>query len=96
MPRRVPGSCPAPSDVIRRPLEIDGPAQLTVDDTGPGIAPEHRDAVFDRFYRADPSRSRDSGGLGLSLVKALAEGSGAQAWADESPAGGCRIRIRWK
>jgi len=74
-----------------------GGAQLVVDDDGPGIPGPHREAVFDRFYRADPSRSRASGGLGLglSLVKALAEGSGGRAEASESPWGGCRITVVW-
>lgn len=78
--------------------EVPGGVELTVDDDGPGIPAEHRDAVFDRFYRVDPSRSRQSGGmgLGLSLVKALAEGSGGTAAAEESPLRGCRIRVTLK
>jgi signal transduction histidine kinase len=68
---------------------------LVVDDDGPGIPPEQRDLVFDRFYRVDPSRTRDSGGLGLglSLVKALVEGAGGSVKAQASPWGGCRIRV---
>jgi two-component system sensor histidine kinase BaeS len=72
-----------------------GRVTLTVDDNGPGIPPDHRDAVFDRFYRVDPSRSRGSGGLGLglSLVKALVGGAGGSVAAEDSPLGGCRIRV---
>jgi signal transduction histidine kinase len=57
---------------------------LEVSDSGPGVAPEQLPFVFERFYRADPSRARATGGagLGLAIVKQLVEAHGGRVWAE--------------
>ncbi len=69
--------------------------ELTVQDTGPGIPPEHLPHVFDRFYRADPSRDRSTGGagLGLAIVKNLVELHGAQIEVKSEVGEGSTFRI---
>lgn len=71
-------------------------AVLSVADDGPGIPPESLDKIFDRFYRADRSRSRRSGGsgLGLSIVYAIVEAHGGTVDAGNDPGGGARFTVR--
>ena len=71
-----------------------GGAVLTVSDTGPGIAPEHRERVFDRFYRI-PGTRKSGSGLGLSIVQGAASAHGASIALDDNPGGGLRVTVRF-
>jgi two-component system OmpR family sensor kinase len=78
-------------------LRRDGPAaELRVADHGPGIDPDHGARVFDRFYRADPGRSRDRGGsgLGLSIVASIVAAHGGTIHHEPTPGGGTTFVLR--
>jgi signal transduction histidine kinase len=70
--------------------------ELTVDDDGPGIAPDDRARVFERFTRLDDGRARDAGGLGLglSMVKTIVERHGGTVEVGDAPTGGARFAVR--
>jgi signal transduction histidine kinase len=71
--------------------------RIVVQDTGPGIADEHLERVFDRFYKVDGSRTGTAlpsgSGLGLSIVRAIVERHGGHISAGNSPDGGARFEI---
>ncbi len=67
---------------------------LAVTDDGPGFPPGTRDRVFERFFRADPSRSGAGSGLGLSIVRDLARAHGGDAWAEDVGPHGGRVVVR--
>ncbi len=64
---------------------------LTLDDEGPGIKEEDRPHVFERFWRAEESRTMPGSGLGLSIVAQVAERHAGTVEIDTSPAGGARL-----
>jgi signal transduction histidine kinase len=69
-------------------------ALLTVDDEGPGIAPEHLDKVFERFWRA-PGAPAEGTGLGLAIARWVAERHGGAIHAENrSPGPGARFVVR--
>jgi two-component system, OmpR family, sensor kinase len=73
----------------------DGHAHLAVADEGPGMTAEQAARAFERFYRADPSRTRTSGGagLGLSIVAALVSAHGGRADVTTEPGRGCVFHV---
>jgi two-component system OmpR family sensor kinase len=84
----------------KTPIDIslsteDSVARLSVADHGPGLAAEDIDRIFEPFYRADPSRSRDSGGagLGLSIVSAVVTAHGGHVEVRETEGGGATFEV---
>jgi signal transduction histidine kinase len=69
-------------------------ARITVDDSGPGLAPADRVRAFDRFWRRDPGATTGSG-LGLAIVASVAQRHQATLSLDESPLGGLRVTVRF-
>jgi two-component system, OmpR family, sensor kinase len=86
---------PASAAVSVELERVDGHARLSVADHGPGLTEEQAARVFERFYRADTSRARASGGvgLGLSIVAAVTEAHGGTAEVEPTPGGGATFVI---
>jgi signal transduction histidine kinase len=77
-----------------RVRQEDGHGVVTVEDDGPGIAPEHRPLVFDRFFRSPSQRNRVEGsGLGLAVVQAIVRRHGGEVGTRSGVLGGEEVRI---
>jgi two-component system sensor histidine kinase BaeS len=87
---------PAGGRVELRAESHDHNVVIKVRDTGSGIAPEHLPYVFDRFYKADPSRAgaTPGSGLGLSIVKAIVERHDGTVSATSQRGGGTEFTLR--
>jgi signal transduction histidine kinase len=74
---------------------VDGKAQVSVSDTGPGVPPDHLPRIFERFYRAEEARTRKGGGtgLGLAIARDLARAQGGDLTAENAPAGGAVFHL---
>ena len=69
----------------------DGAIEVAVEDTGEGLEPAAERRMFERFWRADPSRGSDGAGLGLAIAQGLVEAQGGRIWAENRPHGGARV-----
>lgn len=85
---------PRGAEVAVRVLLDRGEALLQVDDAGPGIPPDERERVFDRFYRRAPGATEGSG-LGLAIVRSITEQHGGRIHLAASPQGGLRAELRF-
>jgi len=87
---------PSNSTLSLKAFASGGEAVIEVCDTGPGIAPEHLEYIFDRFYRSDEARSREAGGagLGLAISKRIVEAHGGHIGVDSKIGSGTTFRMR--
>jgi two-component system OmpR family sensor kinase len=87
--RHTPAASPVEILVGRRAEQV----VVEVRDHGPGISPEHARRVFERFYRVDPSRTRDGAGLGMAIVAAIVEAHGGTVELVATEGGGATVRV---
>ncbi|UTH13142.1 two-component system histidine kinase PnpS [Macrococcus equipercicus] len=85
-------------EIIVRVMQQDGLSILEIKDNGIGIAEEEQIRIFERFYRVDKARSRDSGGtgLGLAIVKHIVEVFNGEIEVDSQPGAGSTFRVKFK
>jgi signal transduction histidine kinase len=67
--------------------------ELRVSDDGPGFPPQFRRVAFERFSRADHTRTTRGGGLGLSIVRSIARAHGGEAYIANRASGGALVRL---
>ena len=86
---------PEGGQVLLAAQVVEDKLEIRVQDSGPGVAENELDRIFDRFYRSDPSRQRDESGsgLGLAIARAIVEKQDGRIWAESKPGEGTTIVI---
>lgn len=85
---------PTGGTVSARARRVDGHVEVEISDTGPGIPPQRRERVFDRFHRTSaPRQDRPGTGLGLAIARDLARAQGGDLVAEAGHAGGATLRL---
>jgi signal transduction histidine kinase len=80
-------------DIVVRADADAGRLRVLVDDAGPGIPAGERQRVWDPFYRLERDRRTAGSGIGLAVVRQLAQAQGGRAWLEQSPLGGARAVV---
>jgi signal transduction histidine kinase len=78
----------------RRRQRVNSPncCRISVSDTGPGIAPEFQQEIFDEYFRLTPEGTRADGyGLGLAIARRLVQAAGGKIWVESEPGGGSKF-----
>jgi signal transduction histidine kinase len=88
---------PAGGSISLKVAASGGRAVLEVADSGIGISAEALPHIFERFYRADRSRSRETegAGLGLAIVKSICNAHGGELQVESAPGRGSRLRVKF-
>jgi heavy metal sensor kinase len=86
---------PAGGEVAVCTWAADGEVGVTVRDQGPGVAVDVRELIFDRFFRADPSRTRSTGGggLGLAITREIASAHAGRVWVEDAGTSGSAFTL---
>ena len=85
-----------PPMVERRKQRVSGPncCRISVSDTGPGIAPEFQQEIFEEYFRLTPQGMRAEGyGLGLAIARRLVQSAGGKIWVESEPGGGQQVFV---